>query len=80
MTQQWIVSVIVLAAAAYALWYWLPAGLRRRLRGVHPSLGENPGCGTCKSCRGCGDQPVAGPDDGQSVHRAVASTRGRHTN
>jgi hypothetical protein len=28
MTQQWIVGVIVLAAAAYALWYWLPSGLR----------------------------------------------------
>lgn len=41
MTQQWIVGVIVLAAAAYALWYWLPSGLRRRLGRIHPALVRN---------------------------------------
>jgi hypothetical protein len=49
MTQQWIVGVIVLAAAAYALWYWLPSGLRRRLGRIHPALGEKRACGACNS-------------------------------
>jgi len=79
MTQQWIVGAVVIAAAAYALWYWLPADLRRRLGGVHPSLGEKPGCGTCKSCQGCGDKPVAGPGEVRAVHWAPGSPYRRHT-
>ena len=53
MLQQWIVGFIVTFAAAYALWYWMPAGLRRRLGRVQKKLGEKPGCGACSSCGGC---------------------------
>lgn len=54
MTQEWITAVIVFVAAAYALWYWLPAGLRQRLGRVHRTLAQVPGCGDCSSsCGGC---------------------------
>ena len=54
MLQHWIAGLIVTFAAAYALWYWMPAGLRRRLGKVQKKLGEKPGCGSCASCSGCG--------------------------
>ena len=54
MLQQWIAGLMVAFAAAYALWYWMPAGLRRRLGRVQKNLGEKPGCGACSSCSGCG--------------------------
>lgn len=54
MLQQWIAGSMVAGAAAYALWYWLPVGLRRRLGGVQKSGGNKPGCGACSSCGGCG--------------------------
>lgn len=54
MLQQWIAGIMVAFAAAYALWYWMPAGLRRRLGRVQKNLGEKPGCGACSSCSGCG--------------------------
>ena len=54
MLQQWIAGVMVAVAGAYALWYWLPAGLRRRLGRVQKKLAEKPGCGACSSCNGCG--------------------------
>ena len=67
MLQQWMAGIIVALAAAYALWYWLPAGLRRRLGRMQKKLGENPGCGACSSCGGCataakaeGAQPATG--------------------
>jgi len=53
MLQQSIAALIVALAAAYALWYWLPAGLRRRLGRVQKKLGDKPGCGACSSCGGC---------------------------
>ena len=53
MLQQWIAGMIVALAAAYALWYWMPAGLRRHLGRVQKKLGEKPGCGACSSCKGC---------------------------
>ena len=52
--QDWAVAAIVTAAALYALWYWLPASLRRRLGAVRPALAKKPGCGSCSSCGGCG--------------------------
>jgi len=67
MTQQWIVGVIVLAAAAYALWYWLPAGLRRRLARLHPALGNTRYCGACNSCGACDDLPAAKAGEVQPV-------------
>ena len=54
MLQQWIAGIMVTFAAAYALWYWMPAGLRRRLGRVQKRLGEKPGCSACASCGGCG--------------------------
>jgi len=68
MWQQWIVGVMVAFATAYALWYWMPAGLRRRLGRVQKRLGEKPGCGACSSCGGCataGKRSVADGDEGQ---------------
>jgi hypothetical protein len=61
MLQQWITGVMVAFAAAYALWYWMPAGLRRRLGRVQKSLGEKPGCGACSSCGGCASTGQASP-------------------
>ena len=60
MLQQWIAGIMVAFATAYALWYWMPAGLRRRLGRVQKNLGEKPGCGACSSCSGCGttDKPA----------------------
>ena len=58
MWQDVIVGAVVALAGLYALWYWLPAGLRRRLGGVRPALGKAPSCGSCSSCGGCG--PKAG--------------------
>ena len=59
MLQQWIAGIMVTFAAAYALWYWMPAGLRRRLGRVQKRLGEKPGCGACSSCGGCAAKPAA---------------------
>lgn len=72
MVQQWIAGLLVTLAAAYALWYWLPAGLRRRLGRVQKKLGEKPGCSACSSCKGCGTpargRPISGSasSDGES--------------
>ena len=54
MLQQWIAGAMVACAVLYALWHWMPAGLRRRLGRVQKKLGEQPGCGACSSCGGCG--------------------------
>ncbi|MBV8621722.1 MAG: hypothetical protein JOY84_22875 [Curvibacter sp.] len=54
MAQQWIVGIIVGAAGLYALWYWMPAGLRRHLGRLDRRLTQAPGCGACNSCDGCG--------------------------
>ena len=58
MWQQWITGLIVALAAAYMVWRWLPAGLRRKLGRVHPAMGQSAGCGSgggggCSSCGGC---------------------------
>lgn len=68
MLQQWIAGIMVAFAALYALWYWMPAGLRRRLGRVQKKLGEKPGCGACSSCGGCstaGIPPGADDDTGK---------------
>ena len=49
MWQDWVVYAVVALAGGYALWYWMPAALRQRLR-----LGKAPACGSCSSCGGCG--------------------------
>lgn len=58
MWQQWITGWIVALAAAYMVWRWLPAGLRKKLGRVHPAMGQSAGCGSgggggCSSCGGC---------------------------
>jgi len=63
MLQQWIAGLVVAFAAAYALWYWMPASLRRRLGRVQKNLGEKPGCGACSSCGGCGTATKAMPEN-----------------
>ena len=60
MLQQWITGIVVALAAVYALWYWMPAGLRRQLGRMQKSLGEKPGCGACGSCGGCPVEPRTG--------------------
>ena len=59
MMQAWIAGLIVVFAAAYALWYWIPASLRARLFGRSSPLAKAPGCDSCSSCGGCAsaDQP-----------------------
>ena len=57
MWQQWITGLIVALAAAYMLWRWLPAGLRKKLGRVHPAMGQSAGGGGgggggCSSCGG----------------------------
>ncbi len=69
MLQQWIVGIMVAFAAAYALWYWMPAGLRRRLGRVQKRLGEKPGCGAYSSCGGCATTGQAGPVAGSTGER-----------
>lgn len=75
MLQQWIAGIIVAFAAAYALWHWLPTGLRRRLGGRQKTLGEKPGCGACSSCGGCGataqSAKSTGTASGDSAARQV---------
>ena len=63
MLQQWIAGIMVTFAAAYALWYWMPSGLRRRLGQVQKNLGEKPGCGACSSCGGCASTAKPMPVD-----------------
>ncbi len=62
MLQQWIAGIMVAFAALYALWYWMPAGLRRRLGRVQKKLGEKPACSSCGSA---GKAPVADGAEGQ---------------
>lgn len=44
MWQQWITGLIVALAAAYMVWRWLPAGLRKKLGRVHPAMAQSAGC------------------------------------
>ena len=76
MWQQWITGLIVALAAAYMLWRWLPAGLRKKLGRVHPAMGQSAGCGSgggggCSSCGGC--SPSAAPR--ATVHAAEGQER-----
>jgi len=53
MWQNLTVGAIVALACLYALWYWMPAALRRRLGALRPALGKAPSCGACSDCAGC---------------------------
>jgi|APLak6261662433_1056034.scaffolds.fasta_scaffold05409_4 hypothetical protein len=72
MWQQWITGLIVALAAAYMVWRWLPAGLRKKLGRVHPAMAQSAGCGSgggggCSSCGSCASSGSAG-NAPQSVH------------
>ena len=54
MLQQWLAGTMVVFAAVYALFYWMPPGLRRRLGWLQKKRGDKPGCGACSSCGNCG--------------------------
>ena len=76
MWQQWITGLIVALAAAYMVWRWLPAGLRKKLGRVHPAMGQSAGCGSgggggCSSCGGCSSS--AAPR--ATVHTAESQER-----
>ena len=67
MAQQFIVGLIVLAAALYVLWRYLPGRWRQGLGKVHPGLAQAPGCGGgdsggCSSCGSCAAPNVAGAE------------------
>jgi hypothetical protein len=51
-----IVTLVVIAAMAYALWRWRPGKKK---------AGCDAGCGSCK---GCGSQPNATPNKEQPVN------------
>lgn len=53
MWQELIVAVMVLCAAVYALWQWLPVSVRARMGWAKPLLGKGAGCGACSDCGGC---------------------------
>lgn len=59
MWQNLAVGAIVVLAGLYALWYWMPAALRKRLGRVRPGLAKAPSCGACSDCGGCAAKPAA---------------------
>lgn len=59
MTQDHVAGLIVLLAALYALWYWLPPRWRRRL--LRRSASEPMAAAGCGSCSGCADDCAAAP-------------------
>jgi hypothetical protein len=63
MTQTWVVTVVVLLAAIYSVWYALPTAMRQRLGRIHTSLGPSKPCASCSNCGGCasGQSPTASP-------------------
>lgn len=72
--QNLLMGLIVVAAAGYAAWYWLPASLRQRLGRVHASLAQAPTCHTadCGSgCGGCAKAPDATPVTGEAVRCVI---------
>ena len=64
MWQNLAVGAIVALAGLYALWYWMPAALRKRLGALRPALGKAPSCGSCSDCGGCAT-PVSPGATGQ---------------
>lgn len=59
MWQNLIVAAVVALAGLYALWYWMPAALRKRLGRVRPGLAKAPSCGACSECGGCATKPAS---------------------
>ena len=70
MWQNLIVGAAVALACGYALWYWMPAALRKRLGRVRPGLAKAPSCGACSDCGGCATRPGA-PAEGPGQAKPV---------
>jgi len=70
MWQDLIVGAVVVLAGLYALWYWMPAALRKRLGRMRPALGKAPSCGACSDCAGCAT-PATPSAPAPGEHRAV---------
>lgn len=66
--QNWVVLALVVLAAAYSVWYLLPARFRKLLGAVHHALAQKPSCGSCSSCGKCA-APLPG------THAAPASAQ-----
>ena len=69
MAQQIIVALIVLAAALYVAWRYLPARWRERL-GLAPAPGCGRDDGGCGSCGGCGSAGGAGAEKPVAMPRS----------
>ncbi len=66
--QSWLALALVVLAAAYSIWYWLPTRFRKALGAVHQSLAEKPSCGSCSSCGKCAvPGPVASAANTQPI-------------
>ncbi len=71
MEQELLIVLIVVAAAAYTAWTWMPAAWRKRLGSVHPSLARAPVCGACDSgCGTCAKMAAPAPS-AQPIRRVV---------
>jgi hypothetical protein len=71
MEQELLIVLIVVAAATYTAWTWMPAAWRKRLGSVHPSLARAPVCGACDSgCGTCAKTATPAPS-AQSIHRVI---------
>ena len=70
MWQDLIVGAIVAMASLYALWYWMPAALRRRLGRMRPALGKAPSCGACSDCATKPGAPAEAPGQAKPVWMA----------
>jgi len=81
MAQQFIVALIVVAAALYVAWRYLPRRWRQGLGRVHPGLAQAPGCASggddgCASCGSCGSGGGAAADNA-GAEKPVAMPRSR---
>ena len=63
MWQTLAVGTTVALARLYALWYWLPAALRKRLGALRAALGRAPSRGACSDCGGCATPVSPGATD-----------------
>lgn len=72
MEQNLLIGLIVVAAAAYTAWAWMPAAWRARLGGVHPALARPLVCGARDSgCGTCAKAPAPAPSP-QPTRRTIS--------
>ena len=76
-----IVFLVVLVAAGYAAWYWMPARWRRWLAArvgrraprLAQTLSQAPGCGACDSCDSCGTAAAPAADAARASDEKIVS-------